>query len=252
MYATSMLSKVVSMTAPLDLAATWLRRGRREAVREWHLSKHVRRRGLPRQSLESFFDTGEVEIRLAFGGRYASQTVHEMACLATAAASVQPKKIVEIGTFRGASALVMAANAPKATVYTLDLPSDTESPCLPRNRIDDEVIAERRDTILFEGRPEAARIVPMWGDSATFDFDAVGHDIDLAFIDGSHSYEYVRNDTEKILSRLRPGAVVLWHDYWDACPGVVRYLNEMRPLGLSVIMGTRLVVWRKPGDSRER
>ena len=52
--------------------------------------------------------------------------------------------------------------------------------------------------------------------------------MNLAFIDGSQSYEYVKNDTEKVLPLMAPGGVVLWHDYDFRWPGVCRYLNERR------------------------
>ena len=49
------------------------------------------------------------------------------------------------------------------------------------------------------------------------------------FIDGSHQYEYCKNDTEKAFEMLSPQGVVLWHDYgklrhWI---GVARHLGDV-------------------------
>ena len=62
------------------------------------------------------------------------------------------------------------------------------------------------------------------------------------FIDGSHSYDYVRNDTKKALEILAPGGVVLWHDFVPGWPGVMEYLDELGArLPLQRIEGTALV-----------
>ena len=38
--------------------------------------------------------------------------------------------------------------------------------------------------------------------------------MDFIFVDGSHSYDYVLNDSRKALSLLRGGkGIILWHDY---------------------------------------
>lgn len=246
MNATSRLSKLISTTAPLELLGVGMRHGSAAMRREWNVAVRTRRRGLPRCFVEDVFDGTDVEIRLAHPGRYASKNVHEMACLAVAAATTRPRKILEIGTCHGATALLLAANAPEATVYTLNLPPDGVPPLLPTAAPDREVIAACRGAMLYDGRPEAERIVQLWGDSATFDFGVVGDGVDLAFIDGAHSYEYVRNDTEKVLRLMRPGGVIIWDDYADLFPGVVRYLNEIGRRGLCALAATSLAVCRLP------
>jgi predicted O-methyltransferase YrrM len=47
--------------------------------------------------------------------------------------------------------------------------------------------------------------------------------MDLVFIDGAHSEDYVRNDTLQALKMIRPGGgVVIWHD--AHLFGVVKFL----------------------------
>ncbi|HXM94416.1 MAG TPA: class I SAM-dependent methyltransferase [Candidatus Dormibacteraeota bacterium] len=52
--------------------------------------------------------------------------------------------------------------------------------------------------------------------------------IDLFLVDGAHSYDYVRADTERALECCHAGSVVLWHDYGrNGVNGVSRYLNQL-------------------------
>ena len=55
------------------------------------------------------------------------------------------------------------------------------------------------------------------------------------FIDGSHTYEYVKNDTEKCLRIAGDGATLVWHDCDRTHPGVVRYLCELKDAGHDVV-----------------
>ena len=67
--------------------------------------------------------------------------------------------------------------------------------------------------------------------------------MDVVFIDGAHSYSYVRNDTEAARRMVAPGGMIAWDDY-PSIPGVYRYLNEIAagsPYPLYHVRGTRLV-----------
>jgi hypothetical protein len=51
--------------------------------------------------------------------------------------------------------------------------------------------------------------------SHTYDFSGLGT-FDLVFIDGDHTYEGVRNDTEKVFANcIKQDTIVFWHDYAD-------------------------------------
>lgn len=124
-----------------------------------------------------------------------------------------PKNMLEIGTFNGRTALNLAVNsAPDAKVYTIDLPK-TISPVLrlaadSRQFIDKEIIGER-----FLNQ-NTSKIIQLYGDTATFDFTPYFNTIDMVFIDGAHSFEYVMNDSRIALKLLRQGkGLILWHDY---------------------------------------
>jgi predicted O-methyltransferase YrrM len=142
----------------------------------------------------------------------------------------QAQKIFEIGTFDGRSSLNMLLNAAdSATVHTLDLPPDraltTE---LPIERGDVQFIQKSESGERWKKYQVAGRIRQLFGDSATFDFSPFHGQMDFIFVDGSHSYQYVRNDTVAALNLCSPnGAVILWHDYDGAWPAVTVYLNEL-------------------------
>jgi predicted O-methyltransferase YrrM len=139
---------------------------------------------------------------------------------------LQPKTFFEIGTFLGETTLAIARSNPGTQVYTLDLPSPEERKSAALE-MTDEYLFERWDRgSAFKGKPESARIQVLTGDSATFDFSPYAGKIDMAFIDASHSYSYVKADTEAVLGMLSPDGVILWHDY-PAYPGIYAYLNEL-------------------------
>jgi hypothetical protein len=152
----------------------------------------------------------------------------------------KPRRIFEIGTLHGCGALQMALNAPEAEVFTLDLEG---SPQLKTTEIDRRHAVEgQKRKLVFAGRPEGGRIRVLYGDSATFDFGPFENSVDLFYIDGAHSYEYVKNDTMKALKCTREGGIIAWHDYGRCgVNGVSRWLNEFRNQGNKV--------YRIPGGS---
>jgi predicted O-methyltransferase YrrM len=71
--------------------------------------------------------------------------------------------------------------------------------------------------------------------------------VDAAFIDGDHSRSGVENDTMLALQKVRPGGIVVWHDYHDLGTVDVReVLNEKFKQGWNLhhIQGTWLVYMR--------
>lgn len=179
---------------------------------------------------------------------------YELLVLASLVQKLQPRACFEIGTFDGRTTLNLAANAPSdARIVTLDLPPKelgrTSFAVAPGDAqfIDKPVSGAR-----FHGSPHAARITQVFGDSASFDYAPYEGRMDLVFVDGAHSYEYVKSDTRAALRLLRPtGGMILWHDYsspyWK---GLTRALNELRReipelASLRHIRGTTLVVWER-------
>lgn len=184
---------------------------------------------VPQVSLtEAIPDSGPIQL-CEITGKDGNVSLLELSIIAKLVARQKPEQILEIGTFDGRTALNIAANCDKSsTIYTLDLPrKDIFNTALPielsdKHYIDKEISGDR-----FIGTPYEKRIVQLYGDSATFDFSPYFDKIDAIFIDGSHSYEYVLNDSRVALKLLKKRrGLIIWHDYneWE---GVVRAINEL-------------------------
>jgi predicted O-methyltransferase YrrM len=188
-----------------------------------------------------------------------SMTLTEISSLCHLVAARRPRKILEIGSFRGLTTLNLAMNAPDAEVHTLDLPPDA-NPASTRFQTNDTNIITSRDGYHYAGCPEANRIVQHYGDTATFDYKEIGSGVDFCLIDAAHSYEYVRNDTAKTLPLLSDGGLMLWHDYgrndFLADPedawGVTRFLHEIADTGVGILQGTSLGILSLTADVKQK
>lgn len=171
-----------------------------------------------------------------------------------------PGTLFEIGTFDGRTTLNLAAHSrPDARVYTLDLtPAGMEHTALPLEVGDRLFIDKPVSGARFEGTDLGSKIVQLFGDSAVYDFRRFYGKVDFAFIDGSHAYEYVLQDSFTAIRLMRESGVILWHDYvregLTPWPGVPRALGELYgrdPLfrGLRQIAGTSIVFLQLPGPN---
>ena len=100
----------------------------------------------------------------------------------------------------------------------------------------------------YQGTEVEGHVIQLFGDSKQLDETPYLGSCDVIFVDGSHAYSYVVSDSVRALAMLRPGGVLLWHDYSPDCPGVFRALNELsRRLPLMHIRETNLVAYRSAG-----
>jgi len=143
----------------------------------------------------------------------------------------KPARIVEIGTYRGTTTRLLLDNIiAGARIYTIDLPPDASASEL-QAMSDERLIIHRKVGADYLNHPKRGAVTQILGD--TFDpvtWEQVPDGIDFAFIDASHSYEAVRNDTEKLWPKLGKNAVILWHDYTETVSperGVGRYIREL-------------------------
>jgi predicted O-methyltransferase YrrM len=154
-------------------------------------------------------------------------TVLELVVIASITAQLAPHAVFEIGTFDGRTTVNLAANAaPDAIVSTLDLPPVSETTALDVHVEDRKYLPSARSGSRIAASELVSQIRRVFGDSATFDFTPYHDAIDLCFVDGAHTYDYVINDSARALEIVRPNGVVLWHDY-GMWPGVTEALNEL-------------------------
>ena len=170
-----------------------------------------------------------------------NQSHEGLVFLASLAMSLDARAVFEIGTYNGLTAWCLARNVPKATVYTLDLPTE-QAPVLPLFEGD---ASNRRpfDRRVYELLPAEGRVVQLWGDSATFDFDSWRGLCDLVYIDGAHSRPYVESDTNRALEMLSPAGAIVWDDYWRGVPDVAHVLDHRTDLDIWRVPGTRLALY---------
>jgi predicted O-methyltransferase YrrM len=170
--------------------------------------------------------------------------------LAALCQGLEARTFFEIGTNRGRTAWTVAANNPEIEIQTLDLPDQAaaDTVALNLNESDRDFFVEDWDRgEAFADTPEADRISQLWGDSARFDFAPYEGNMDMVFIDGAHSYAYVKNDTDAGMRMLSERGALVWDDY-PRIPGVYRLLDELAPTldpPPFHILGTRLVVFSR-------
>jgi predicted O-methyltransferase YrrM len=133
-----------------------------------------------------------------------SGSVGEMAAISALVAAMRPKNVLEFGTCDGCSTWHLWANSGPDTVITsIDLPSGVKA----IGSTDAGLQGVRKRPFL----PDDPRVRLVEMDSRLWAPEVPGG-VDFCFIDAGHSYECVRNDTEKALSALKDDGVVLWHD----------------------------------------
>lgn len=167
----------------------------------------------------------------SFPGVGASISIVESAALVALMHMVQAKKVFEFGTYKGVSATQMAMNLPPdGLIYTLDLP-DMSAPqvVLQISKESERTIAREPGKGSLIPKEFLSKIVFLREDSAKFDPAPFERKIDLVFVDGAHSADYVRNDTEKGWQMLRTGGVMAWHDCTPSHREVVAFLQAFVP-----------------------
>ncbi len=196
---------------------------------------------IPIADLFANFDIESIKLK-EFKGTDGGVSLVEILLLCWLAQQRRPRIILEIGTFQGITTLNLALNSPPETkVITVDLPAMKNSTHFYQT--DPELSLQRPRSGLWKDYGVENKIIQILCDTADLASDQLPENVDMIFIDGSHSYEYVLNDTELVLNIVSPKGIILWHDY-DEVSQVYRYLNELAKSKLLMnIIGTRLVLF---------
>jgi predicted O-methyltransferase YrrM len=131
--------------------------------------------------------------------------------------------IVEIGSFLGLSASTFIENSHSSViVYCIDTWDNSDMGYETEKDTYDEFVANMKNFITL------GRTIPIRGDSIN-----IGKNwnipIDLLFVDGNHSKEYVLADLKNFSPFIKPGGVLLMHDYTYDCgvkPAFEQYQEE--------------------------
>ena len=138
------------------------------------------------------FADNAVLIRDIPRGLWASPLV-DTVVVAKAARGFQSKRVLELGSYRGVTARLIAESTEESTeIWTVDHePTHGEA---------------------YRGTPVEARIHRVVG-KTTFELLEPYGKFDLIFVDAEHDYKSAYHDTICALKLLSPGGVILWHDY---------------------------------------
>ncbi len=146
----------------------------------------------------------------------------------------QPKRVFEIGTFRGFTCLALAENAPEGTeIFTLDLPPELSATEIAEKYYNQtnssgfhkmsEKDIDRSVGVLLPLYKGKNKIKQLYSDSSTMDFSDFYGNIDFFFIDGCHAYDMALKDSLTAWKCLSPGGMIVWHDYtWKSVRNAIK------------------------------
>lgn len=149
------------------------------------------------------------------------------------------KRVLEIGSYLGRSTICIA----QAADYVMSIdPHDGRGTPIPRETMEGFTRNLERYGVLE--KVNALKTHPS-------EYDGL---FDVAFIDGAHDYESVKEDIEICLANLKADGLLLFHDYrtdsgecdgrWD--PGVTQAVNEYISSGATLVARHSTVAVVKP------
>jgi predicted O-methyltransferase YrrM len=160
-------------------------------------------------------------------------TDHQARRLAGAAAAIEPPgRIVEIGSFRGRSTIVLAKAARDGVeVVAIDPHAGTDRG--PRE-IATSAATGQSDHERFLANLARAGVRERVHHVREFSHDAlavVDGEIDLLYIDGAHRYRPARDDIRNWGARVTPGGRMLIHDSFSSVGVTLAILRLLAPGG---------------------
>jgi len=213
------------------LGLLWRVTGRRPKLDHFFTSFLTYRKYLPEcdaaDAIPRFNENPIVITQCPVGGW--STPMIDVVVLLKAAVGFGSKRILELGSYRGHTARLLAENTGPDTIITA-------------------VDIDERHGVAYRGldienkiRRKTGRITPgLFSKDERFDF---------IFVDANHDFASVMNDTEVAFSVLAPQGVILWHDYahdhfFHGLSRVPEALNEFaKRYPISAIRGTTLGIY---------
>ena len=150
---------------------------------------------------------------------------------------------LEIGTWMGFGASIVVKNS-AAEVVTINLEHGEMNDGKSVYQLSDGTPSDTREYVgkIYKDGGYSDQITQIFGDSKILDFAEFSDPLfDSVLIDGGHDSETVINDTNKVINSVKPGGMVIWHDFVpDPCvlkqhpaahgvvSGIVRNWETMR------------------------
>ena len=187
------------------------------------------------------FDDNPVTLRQLPAGPWSSP-VADIVTLAKIALSVAPRRVLEVGSYRGYTTRLLAEHTP-ATSRIVAFDRDPRHGEAYRGTDLERKIERRVGSV----SPEA------------FAMESPGS-FDLIFLDADHTPEAVASDTSVLLPLVAPNGVFVWHDYanWGKFSrknGVPETLHALaKELPIVAVSGSWLAAyspsWKSPEGGR--
>jgi hypothetical protein len=159
-----------------------------------------------------------------------------------------PSKIFEFGTFLGYTTSILTRNSKDSSiVFSLDLDvnsnqvnslelNEFSNQDVLTNDIINDAFLSKIQSVKGEfylsdmSALQKSRIKLLKQNSLELDVNNLSlvNEIDFCFIDGGHTYEIVKSDTEKAFLMAKKNSIILWHDYNSKIHGdVTSYLMDL-------------------------
>lgn len=172
----------------------------------------------------------------------------ELECIVALMRTVKPRAVLETGVNTGRTAKVILANVPGIGSYVgVDvLPGYVTAKEVQRKEVPEDA------GVLVKNDKRVLLLIQKHG-SHDLSPEDIGP-IDAAFIDGDHSLRGVFQDTWLAVSNIRPGGIIIWHDFHDLGTVDVRpALEGLSKVGwpIQFVVGTWLAFTRIPAQFDE-
>lgn len=152
----------------------------------------------------------------------------QVARLHAAARSVRPGgRIVEIGSFRGRSAIVLALAAPDAEVVAIDPHAGNDRGPQELDGFEEAAAEDHRAFLANLERAGVADRVRHVRSFSSEALDEVRGPIDLLYVDGAHRYGPARDDLRRWGRRVVPDGALLVHDAFSSIGVTLALLRTM-------------------------
>lgn len=159
-------------------------------------------------------------------------TIQELVSVLGVCCHFKTGKLLEIGSFRGRTALNIVYNYPEMKVYTFDLPDNMTNQSNLKYKLIESDKAQafhlKKNELKKKYENLFGLIKNLEGDSATFDFSKYNNFFDIIIIDGSHKYENVIIDSENSLKMIKKNGYILWHDYSKDHIDVLKAIKKIK------------------------
>ena len=158
--------------------------------------------------------------------------------------AIDPVRHLEFGTWEGFGVVLCLEAAPRASVTTINLPDGEADaaghPLYPSTGGGSPSDSGNRIGRLYREAGHADRVAQLFVDSTQWAPPPGTGTFDTVLIDGGHTADVVAVDTETAVKLVRPGGLVMWHDF---CPVPRMMGSGLAARGVVEGVGEALAQW---------